>query len=158
MKVSEIMTAAPAACTPETTLAEAARLMWESDCGVLPVVDDGELAGIVTDRDMFIALGTRNARAALLRVGAIATTKIATCGPDDEVEAVLATMSDARVRRLPVVDANRTLIGIISLSDIALAAGDSRPVRDRDVVAALQRICARPVPPEDAARVSRHAD
>jgi CBS domain-containing protein len=142
MKVREIMTAAPRTCTPDTTLAEAANLMWQLDCGVLPVVDDGELVGIVTDRDMFIALGTRNTRAALLRVGAVATTKVVTCRADDEVEAALSTMKEARVRRLPVVDANRRLIGILSLNDIALTAGDNKPVRDRDVMDALRGICA----------------
>lgn len=142
MKVNEIMTVTPTTCTPDATLAEAANLMWELDCGVLPVVDDGELVGIVTDRDMFIALGTRNMRAAHLSVGAVATRKVSTCGPDDEVEAALATMKQARVRRLPVVDANRKLIGILSLNDIALAAGDNKSVRDRDVVDALQGICA----------------
>jgi CBS domain-containing protein len=144
MKVREIMTVAPRTCTPDTTLAEAANVMWESDCGALPVVDDGELVGIVTDRDMFIALGTRNTRAALLRVGAVATRKVVTCRADDEVEAALSTMKEARVRRLPVVDANRKLIGILSLNDIALAAGDDRPVRDRDVMDALRSICAHP--------------
>jgi CBS domain-containing protein len=108
---------------------------------VLPVVDDGELVGIVTDRDMFIALGTRNTRAALLRVGAVATTKVVTCPADDEVEAALSTMK-ARVRRLPAVDANRKLIGILSLNDIVLTAGDNKPVRDRDVMDALRSICA----------------
>jgi CBS domain-containing protein len=142
MKVREIMTVAPRTCTPDTTLAEAANLTWQLDCGVLPVVDDGELVGIVTDRDMFIALGTRNTRAALLRVGAVATTKVVTCGPDDEVEAALSTMKQTRVRRLPVVDPNHRLIGILSLNDIVVVAGDNKPVRDRDVMEALQRICA----------------
>ena len=142
MKVKAIMTAARTTCTPDATLAEAANLMWETDCGVLPVVDDGEVVGIVTDRDMFIALGTRITRAAHLRVGAVATTKVSTCGPADEIQAALATMKVARVRRLPVVDTNGKLIGILSLNDIALAAGDNEPVRDRDVVDALQRICA----------------
>jgi len=142
MKVKEIMSVSPATCTPDTTLAAAANLMWETDCGVLPVVDDGELVGIVTDRDMFIALGTRNTRAVHLRVGAVATTSVLTCGHDDEVEEALATMKHGRVRRLPVVDANRTLVGILSLNDIVLAAGDHKAVRDRDVVDALQGICA----------------
>jgi CBS domain-containing protein len=142
MKVREIMTAASTMCTPDTTLAEAANLMWQLDCGVLPVVDDGELVGIVTDRDMFIALGTRNTRAALLRVGAVATTNVVTCRADDEVEVALSTMKEARVRRLPVVDPSRKLIGILSLNDIVLAAGDSKPVRDRDVMDALRSICA----------------
>jgi CBS domain-containing protein len=100
-------------------------------------------AGLVSNEaDHDIALGTRNTRAALLRVGAVATTKVVTCGPDDEVEAALSMMKEARVRRLPIVDANRKLIGIISLNDIALAAGDNTPVRDRDVVDALKSICA----------------
>jgi CBS domain-containing protein len=142
MKVREIMTRAPRTCTPDTTLAETANLMGQWDCGVLPVVDDGELVGMVTDRDMFIALGTRNTRAALLRVGAVATTKVVTCRADDEVEAALSTMKEARVRRLPVVGPNRTLIGILSLNDIVLAAGDNKPVRDRDVMDALRSICA----------------
>jgi CBS domain-containing protein len=142
MKVKEIMTAAPRTCTPDTTVAGAATLMWESDCGVLPIVDDGELVGIVTDRDLFIAVGTRNTRAVHLRVGAVATKKVSTCGSDDAVETALATMKQARVRRLPVVDADRRLIGILSLNDIVLAAGESGPVKDRDVVDTLQGICA----------------
>jgi len=141
MKVKEIMTVAPKTCTPDTTLAAAANLMWESDCGVLPVVDDGELAGIVTDRDMFIALGTRNTRAVHVKVGAVATTAVSTCGPDDDVEAALATMKRARVRRLPVIDTNRKLVGIMSLNDIVLAAGDNKPVRNKDVIDTLQAIC-----------------
>jgi len=144
MKVKAVMTATPTTCTPDTTVAEAANLMWESDCGVLPIVDDGELMGIVTDRDLFIAVGTRNTRAVHLRVGAVATTKVTTCAPDDEVETALATMKQARVRRLPVVDVDRKLIGILSLNDIVLAAGESGSVKDRDVVAALQGICAHP--------------
>jgi len=59
MKVKEIMTKDVSTCTPDTTVAEAAHLMWEADCGILPVVEDGELEGIVTDRDMYIALATR---------------------------------------------------------------------------------------------------
>ena len=65
--------------TPDTTIAEAAQLMWDGDCGVLPVVDDGELIGVATDRDMYIALATRNERASQLRVGAVATASPVTC-------------------------------------------------------------------------------
>jgi CBS domain-containing protein len=72
----------------------------------------------------------------------VATKSVLTCGPDDEVEEALATMKHGRVRRLPVVDANRTLIGILSLNDIVRAAGGHKPVRDRDVVDALKDICA----------------
>jgi CBS domain-containing protein len=142
MKVKDIMTTGPKTCTPDTTVAEAAHLMWEGDCGILPVVDDGELVGIVTDRDMYIALATRNTRASRLRVGAVATTKLATCVPDDDVRVALATMRQARVRRLPVVGFGNTLLGILSMNDIVVAAGVDEAVRNEDIVRTLKAICA----------------
>jgi CBS domain-containing protein len=142
MKVSEIMTAEPRTCTPDTTLAEAAHLMWECDCGILPVVDDGELVGIVTDRDMYIALATRNERGSRLRVGAVASKTVWTCEPEEDAHAALATMKEHRVRRLPVVGFGGTVLGIISMNDPALAADPAGPVRNEDVVEALKAICA----------------
>lgn len=141
MKVKQLMTVEPKTCTPDTTVAEAAHLMWEADCGVLPVVDDGELVGVVTDRDMYIALATQNARAAQIRVGAVATTKVATCTPEDDVQVALATMRQARVRRLPVVGFGNTILGVLSMNDILLAAGTDKEVRNDDVVETLQAIC-----------------
>ena len=148
MKVKEIMTAEPKTCTPDTTLAEAAHLMWEGDCGILPVVDDGALVGIVTDRDMFIALATRNKLASQLRVGAVATRTVSTCEPEDDVHGALATMKKSRVRRLPVAGFGGTVLGIISMNDILLAAGPGAPVRNEEVVDTFQEICAHhhPVP------------
>jgi CBS domain-containing protein len=144
MKVKELMNAVPRTCTPDTTLAAAAHLMWEGDCGILPVVDDGELVGVVTDRDMYIAIATRNARASEVRVGAVATRNVTTCRPDEEVETALAAMKRARVRRLPVVGTDGTLVGMLSINDILLAAGANKPVRTDDVVDALKAICAHP--------------
>jgi CBS domain-containing protein len=141
MKVKDIMTTDLRICTPDTTLAEAADLMWQGDCGFLPVVDEGELVGVVTDRDMYVALGTRNARAADVRVGAVATTNLETCTPEDDVLAALAAMSRARVRRLPVVGFGNSLLGVLSLNDILLAAGEGSSVQPRDVVETLQVIC-----------------
>lgn len=148
MKVKEIMTAEPRTCSPDTTLAAAANLMWEGDCGILPVVDDGELVGVVTDRDMYIALATRNARASHLRVGAVATKTVATCAPEDDVQAALAAMKYARVRRLPVVGFGGTVLGILSMNDVLLAAAANKGVRSEEVVDTLQAICAHhhPVP------------
>lgn len=142
MKVKDIMTGEPKTCTPDTTLAAAANLMWQGDCGILPVVDGGELAGVVTDRDMYIALATRNARASQLRVGAVATSNVVTCAPEDDVHAALAMMKRARVRRLPVVGFGGTVLGILSMNDILLAAGANKPVRSEEVVDTLQAICA----------------
>lgn len=148
MKIKELMTTDVKTCTPDTTVAEAAHLMWDGDCGILPVVDDGELVGVVTDRDLYIALATQNARASQLKVGAVASKQLATCAPEDDVQAALATMRHARVRRLPVVGFGGTVLGILSMNDILLAAGAGKEVRSEDVVATLQAICAHhhPVP------------
>jgi CBS domain-containing protein len=143
MKVKDIMTTDLKTCTPDTTVAEAAHLMWDGDCGILPVVDEGVLVGVVTDRDMYIALATKNARASQLRVGAVASTKVATCAPDDDVRAALATMKQSRVRRLPVVGFGDTVTGILSMNDIlrATAAGKKGLANDA-IVEALGAICA----------------
>ena len=148
MKVKEIMTTEPATCTPDTTLAAAAHLMWDSDCGILPVVDDGELVGVVTDRDMYIALATRNERASRLRTGVVANRDVWTCEPEDDVHAVLATMKQHHVRRLPVLGFGRTVVGIVSMNDIVLAAGPQAAVSDNEVIDVLKAICAHhhPVP------------
>jgi CBS domain-containing protein len=146
MKVKDIMTSEPRKCTPDTTLAAAADLMWEGDCGILPVVEDGELVGVVTDRDMFVALATRNTLASQLRIGAVATKAVVTCAPEDDVRAALATMKQARVRRLPVAGGGGTLLGMLSMNDIVLAAGGNEGVRRDEIVDALQAICGHPLP------------
>jgi CBS domain-containing protein len=147
MKVKDCMTTDVKTCSPDTTVAEAAHLMWDGDCGILPVVDDGELVGVVTDRDMYIALATQNARASQLKVGAVATKQLATCAPEDDIQATLATMRHSRVRRLPVVGFGGAVLGILSMNDIVLAAGAGK-VASEDVVQTLQAICAHhhPVP------------
>lgn len=142
MKVKDIMTTDVRTCAPDTTVAEAAQLMWEGDCGFLPVVDEGELVGVVTDRDMYIALATKNERASLLRVGAVATTKLATCVAEDNVHQALATMKKARVRRLPVVGYGGSLVGVLSVNDIILAARTDKGISNKAIVEVLQEICS----------------
>lgn len=143
MKVKDLMTTDVKTCTPDTTVAEAAQLMWEGDCGILPVVRDRVVVGVVTDRDMYIALATQNTRASRLTVGAVASAKLATCAPEDDVQKALATMKHARVRRLPVVGFGGTVRGILSMNDILLAAGSGKEVTSEDVVATLRAICGR---------------
>jgi CBS domain-containing protein len=142
MKVKDIMTTDVKTCTPETTVAEAAHLMWDGDCGILPVVDDGALVGVVTDRDMYIALATQNARASQLRVGAVATTMLTTCAPEDDVRTALAAMKRACVRRLPVVGFGNAVIGILSMNDVLRAAAAGKAIANDDIVETLQAICA----------------
>lgn len=143
MKIKDIMTREPATCSRATNLAQAGALMLEADCGILPVVDEqGALEGIVTDRDMYIALATRNARAADLTVGEVARPHVVTCGPDDEVHDALAAMKQHQVRRLPVVGPTGTVIGVISMNDIVRSAGPRKSLRNDEVVDTFQRICA----------------
>lgn len=139
MKAKDLMTSQPKTCTPDTNLAAAAELMLAGDCGMLPVVNEGRLVGVVTDRDLYIALATRNRCASELTVGDVAQSPVYTCAPEEEADAVLATMRTHRVRRVPVEGFGGTVLGVISLDDLALAAG-GQSLADRDVVATLQAI------------------
>ena len=142
MKVKEIMTAEPRTCSLGTNLAAAAALMLDGDCGILPVVDDGQLVGVVTDRATYIALATRNKRASEITVREVVQTPVYTCGPDDDVQAALETMKQHCVRRLPVEGFGARFMGIVSMNDIVVAAGPRKPVRETEVVNTLQGICA----------------
>lgn len=153
MKVKDLMTPAPRTCTAETNLAEAAALMLDADCGILPMVDaHGRLVGIATDRDMYIALATRGKLASELTVGEVARSQVFTCGPDDQVETALATMKQHHVRRLPVEGFGATVAGIISMNDIVGAAGKKGPASS-EIVETFQAICAHrhPIPHVTAA-------
>lgn len=137
MTVQEAMTQPVQCCTPDTNLAAAAAMMWNSDCGALPVVEDGHLAGIVTDRDICIALGTRDQPAHDLAVRDVETTKVLTCSTHDSLHHALELMRRAHVRRLPVVDSSGLLAGIITLSDIAVRG--EKATRN-EVVATIQAL------------------
>ena len=142
MKIRDIMTSEPMTCSPHTNLAAAAELMLKGDCGILPVLDNGKIVGVVTDRDLYIALATRNERPSEVTVGAVAQVPVYTCGPDDELLTALATMKQHGVRRLLVEGFGNTVMGIVSMNDLVLAAGPTRPVRDEDVADALRTICS----------------
>jgi len=142
MKISDLMTHDPVTASPDTNLAAAAALMLQADCGILPVVKDGKLRSVVTDRDLFIALGTRDRKASALTIADVMKDQLYTCGPEDDVETVLALMREHAIRRLPVEGFGRTIIGIVSMNDIVLAVDDKKAVRGAAVVDTLQSICA----------------
>lgn len=146
MKVKDLMTAEPRVCARDTNLATAAALMLDGDCGVLPVTAEGKLVGVVTDRDLYIALATRNERASRVTVGDVLQAPVHSCRPDDDVQTALATMKQCRVRRLPVEGFGGTVVGLVSMNDIVLAAGAKKPLRDAEVVETLQAICAHHAP------------
>jgi CBS domain-containing protein len=147
MKVQELMTTNVSVCGPETNLAEAAGLMWERDCGMLPVVaDDGKAIGVITDRDICMALATRNRLASEIRVREVMSGQTHACRATDDVKHALRTMEREQVRRTPVVDDDGKLQGILSISDIVLHAEDGRKrhseLNHEDAVGALKAICA----------------
>jgi CBS domain-containing protein len=145
MQIAEVMTPGPLVCAADTTVAEAARLMWEGDCGVLPVTRGGVLSGIVTDRDLFIALATRDAKPSELTVGAVAREAPITCTPRDDVHQAMAKMKAHRVRRLPVVDKDGTLVGIVSMNDLLLTIAPETTLGEK-VVDTLQTISEHQLP------------
>ena len=142
MKIKDIMTAEPRTCSPETNLAAAAALLMDGDCGVLPIVDGGKLVGIVTDRDMYIALATRNARPSEMTVSDVHHGPVYTCSPEDDVQTALAMMKQHSVRRLPVEGFGGTVMGIVSMNDILLSAGAKKDKQDAAVLDTFRSICA----------------
>ena len=141
MKASEIMTASPSCCSPNDTVQDAARMMRECDCGAIPVVDAGRIVGIVTDRDLAVR-ALADGRGADTRLDEVITRDLACVNTDDDVSTVAKLMSDRQVRRVPVVDAKGTCVGIIAQADIARAASDGEPVSDREVGVVVERISA----------------
>lgn len=130
MKVESLMTKRVYTCGADETLHHAAQIMWERDCGCVPVVDDaGRVKGIVTDRDGFLGAYLRGRSLGEIPVQSAMATQVVTCHPDDEVCDAERVMRSVQVRRLPVVTHDGTLVGMLSLSDIArrVRTGDEHP-------------------------------
>ena len=134
MKAAEVMTREVQTCTPETNLAAAAMQMWNGDCGALPVVgDDGKVVGMITDRDICIAAATNHQDIACIKVGEVTTGEVKSCAPQTSFRDALILFEEGRVRRLPVLDENKKLICILSLSDIVLHTEEGRDKKATDV-------------------------
>jgi CBS domain-containing protein len=127
MKVKDIMTKDPAVCTPDTMLPEVARMMADRDCGQIPVIESSASprpVGVVTDRDIIIRAVARGMNPLDLTARDVMTSPAVTVTPDDKVEDVADTLSNKRVRRVPVVDDDGELFGMVSQADIAQHAPD----------------------------------
>jgi CBS domain-containing protein len=120
-KVRDAMTPEPRVADPSLSLAEAARLMKSEDIGSLPVVQEGELVAVLTDRDIVIRAVAESADPSATMVGDIASRRPVTIEPDEDLDEALAQMARAQVRRLPVVEGGR-LVGVLSQADIAQEA------------------------------------
>lgn len=120
MKVKDVMVADVATCSTSDDLARAAQLMWEHDCGVVPVVEaDDYLIGMFTDRDACMAAYTQGRPLNAIRVGDVMSRAVVSVHAEEDIGMALAALRDQRVRRVPVVNDLGRLVGIISLADLA---------------------------------------
>ena len=134
MKVKDAMMETPYYCQPESNLGSATELMWNANCGFLPVQSaDGKVIGVITDRDICIALGTRNCLAGEVSVGEVMSGELHSCAPDDDIHVALQTMREARIRRLPVMAKNGTLVGVLSMDDILFRAEPRSPGKEPEL-------------------------
>jgi CBS domain-containing protein len=143
MKIKDLMNHPAVTCPVSGTLDHAARLMWEFDCGVVPVVDgDGRIAGIVTDRDICMAAYTQGRPLGDVPVTTAMARKVVAAHADDAIETVEQLMRDYQIRRLPVIDDDHRPVGIVSLNDLArLAVRVHRSAVDRELVQTLAAVC-----------------
>jgi CBS domain-containing protein len=145
MLVRNLMTQNPRSCHVSDHLDAPARIMWETDCGAVPVVDDSQrVVGIVTDRDICMAAYTRGQPLWSIPVEVAMAREVVTCGSNEDVESAESAMRERRVRRLPVVDTDRRLVGMLSLNDLAREAvhdGHTGTPRSADVTRTLAAIC-----------------
>ncbi|MGH6784037.1 MAG: CBS domain-containing protein [Sphingomicrobium sp.] len=122
MKASETMTTDVRIASPSQTIQEAARMMAEIDAGILPVGDNDRLVGMITDRDIAVRAVAKGLSPST-PVSDVMSREVKYCFEDDDIEQVAHNMGDIQVRRLPVLNREKRLVGIVSLADIAIAEG-----------------------------------
>ena len=118
MRISEVMTREVATVTAEQTAQEAANFMLQGDAGSIPVTDGGRLIGMITDRDIAVR-GIARGRGPDTPVRELMSTGVVCARASDDIEEVAARMSEAQVRRLPVIDESERIVGIVSLGDLS---------------------------------------
>ena len=148
MKVRDIMSANIQAGRPDSDLAAIAKLMWDHDCGFVPIVDAaGHLAGTITDRDICVATATRRRLPEHIAAAEVMKGPVRAVLADESVSAALELMKHHQVRRLPVIDDSGRLKGILSMNDVVVAAEKhNQALPAAEIVATMAAICAhRPV-------------
>lgn len=158
MRVRDVMTWTAASCYADMNLAEAVEIMWNRNCGFLPIVDAQEkVLGVITDRDICIALGTRNRLPGEISVKDVATKGLYCCNLDDDVRSALQTMTRARVRRLPAISDAGKLEGVLSMDDVVFhteLGNSTGELLAKDVVDALKKIYSSPLPQRVAGKAA----
>lgn len=147
MKVSDVMTRDVKSCLADEDLNRASQIMWEQDCGVVPVVDsECRVVGMLTDRDACMAAYTKGLPLGSIRVGDAMVKEVVSCSSKDGIEKALSAMEKNQVRRLPVVDEAQRLVGILSLNDLVREAerqskSGGRPLISAHVASTLAAVC-----------------
>ena len=140
-KVHDVMTDSPRCVTTETSVSDAAVLMESEDVGSLPILDGDQLAGVVTDRDIVIRAIAKGKDPRGMAVRDVASRELVTVQADDDLMDALQLMATRQVRRLPVVDENNRLVGILSQADVAVSA------KEKSVGEMVEEISKSPVGP-----------
>jgi len=122
VRVSEVMTRDVRLASPDDTIQDAARIMAEIDAGCLPVSDGDRLVGMITDRDIAVR-AVAEGHGPDCRVGDVMTREIRYCFEDEDTDEIAQNMADQQIRRLPVLNREKRLVGILSLGDIAFTDG-----------------------------------
>ena len=139
MKAKDIMTAAPCCCSPNDSVQDVARMMRDNDCGAVPIVDNGGVVGIVTDRDL-----TVRALAELMesdaRVGDFITANPCCGSAEDDVRDIETLMADHQARCVPIVDADGCCVGIVAQADLTRAARNGERVSEHEIAIVVERI------------------
>jgi len=151
MRVRDLMTKNVACCRANEPLSVAAQLMWDCDCGAVPVLDDSgsRAVGVITDRDICMATWIQNRPPAAIPVSEAMSRSLHCCSPEDDLVSAETIMKSKQIRRLPVVDGDNRVLGILSLADIALESSREAGRRQREVLAdevatTLANICQGP--------------
>ncbi len=138
MKVHDVMTTDPRCCRSTDTLNDACRIMWDHDCGFVPVVDqEARVVGVLTDRDALMATYTQGEPPTALSLTRVMSTQVVGCRPSDPLQVAETLMRDHQIRRLVVLDDDARLAGVISLND--LATGGTPRLELAETLSAISR-------------------
>jgi len=150
MKVKDVMTPNAKGIWLTESLADAAQIMWENDFGVLPIIKDGrKVIGMITDRDICMAVAMRDRNPSSVSVEEVMSGEVYSVNPEDELDKALQAMQEHKIRRLPVVNVEGELEGILSLNDLVLhaKADEGEDTIDYgEVVKTYRAICEHPAP------------
>ena len=148
MYVRDLMTRDVTTCMPDTSADSAAMMMWNNDCGSVPVIDEnGKAIGMITDRDICMAVALQRRSASEIQVRDFMSDELFSCQPEQDIRQAMKTMASHKIKRIPITNGNGQVEGILSIDDIvACAERGARGIRTPelsfdDTMATLKAVC-----------------